>query len=87
MLYNYCIFMHLDEDFNSTSFNITINIGDTYGRANVTLSCDKKMEGVENFSLNLAVIDNNPLLAVVRNTTTVQIFDIIGKQICNRIIY
>ena len=79
--------MHLAEDFNSTSFNITINTGNTYGRANVTLSCDEKMERAEFFRLNLAVIGNNPLLAVVKNTTEVQILDIIGKQICNQMIY
>ena len=70
--------MHLDDDFNSTSFNITINAGNMYGRANVTLKCDKKMEGIESFNFSLAVMGNNPLLAVVKNTTTVQILDIIG---------
>ena len=67
-------------DFNSTPFNITFNAGDTIGRANVTLFCDNKMERFEFFNLSLVLRSNNPQLAVGKNTSTVQINDITGKE-------
>jgi len=71
--------MTLDKDFNSTSFSITINAGDTYGRTNVTLSCDKEMEVIEFFNFSLTVMGNKPLLAVGKSTTKIQILDSVGK--------
>ena len=66
-------------DFNSTPFNITINAGDTIGRANVTLFCDNNMERFEFFNLSLVLRSDDPGLVVGKNTSTVQINDITGK--------
>ena len=49
-----------DEDYNSNPFNITINAGATEGRANISVTCDNKIEGLETFSMRLSIINSSP---------------------------
>lgn len=52
------------------------------GRTNLTLICDNQMEGLEHFNISLFLTSNNPLVAMGKNTSTIQIMDIIGKHSC-----
>ena len=49
----------LDVDFSSNPFNITINAEATDGRANVSVTCDDEVEGLESFDMTLAIINNS----------------------------
>ena len=46
-------------DFNSTRFTITINAGATEGRANVSVTCDDEVEGLETFAMTLTLTSSS----------------------------
>ena len=87
VIVNHFHFIQSAGDFNPSSLTITINAGDMYGRANITLICDEEMEGLEVFKVSLVLTSNNSLVVIGGNTfTVVQIIDIIGKKMCNHYI-
>ena len=63
-------------DFNSNPFNITINAGATDGRANVSVTCDNEVEGLESFDMRLS---SSTGVTLGRDTCEGQITDSTGK--------
>ena len=66
-------------DFNSDPFTITINAGATEGRANISVTCDDVIEGLETFNLTLALVTTNPQITLGTNTAEGEIIDSSGK--------
>ena len=68
-------------DFNSSSFTITINAGATEGRANVSVTCDDEVEGLETFDMTLTLRTNSSSVILGRDTCEGQITDSTGRWI------
>ena len=66
-------------DFNSNSFNITINAGATDGRANISVACDDEVEGLETFDMRLTVTSSSTVVELGRDTCEGEISDSTGK--------
>ena len=54
-IYTYCTIAGSGIDFNSNPFTITINAGATEGRANISVTCDNEVEGLETFDMKLTL--------------------------------
>ena len=67
-------------DFNSNPFTITINAGATEGRANVSVTCDDEVEGLETFDMKLTLTSSSGVM-LGRNVSEGQITDSTGKLI------
>ena len=74
-------FTGLGEDFNSNPFNITINAGATEGRANVSVTCDNEVEGLETFDMTLTLRTNSSSVMLSRDICEGQITDSTGRWI------
>ena len=75
-------------DFNSNPFNITINAGATDGRANVSVTCDNEVEGLESFDMRLTLTSSNSGVTLGGDTCEGEITDSTGKWIvCNSFIH
>ena len=68
-------------DFNSDSFTITINAGVMEGRANISVTCDDEVEGMETFDMRLTLVTDNPLIMLGRDTAVGQIIDSTGNEL------
>ena len=66
-------------DFDSNSFNITIDAGATEGRANVSVTCDKEVEGSETFDMTLTLPGSATGVMLGRDTSEGVITDSTGK--------
>ena len=66
-------------DFNSNPFTITINAGATEGRANVSVTCDDEVEGLETFDMTLTLTSSSSRVMLGRDTCEGQIGDSTGK--------
>ena len=66
-------------DFNSDPFNITINTGATIGRANISMTCDDVVEGMETFDMRLALTSSIAGITLGRDMAKGQITDSTGK--------
>ena len=66
-------------DFNSNPFTITINAGTTEGRANVSVTCDDEVEGLETFDMTLTLTSSNSGVMLGRNTCEGEIIDSTGR--------
>ena len=66
-------------DFDSNSFNITINAGATEGRANISVTCDDEVEGSETFDMTLTLAGSATGVTVGRDTSEGVITDSTGK--------
>ena len=75
---NYCTVIGSDVDFNSNPFNITINAGATDGRANVSVTCDDEVEGLETFNMTLTITSGGTGLKLGNETCEGQITDSTG---------
>ena len=81
-VYNdYCILIGSSVDFNSNSFTITINAGATDGRANISVSCDAEVEGLETFDVKLTLTSNISGVTLGRDTSVGQIVDSTGNEL------
>ena len=69
-------------DFNSSSFTITINAGATDGRANISVTCDDDVEGLETFDMRLTLTSSISGVTVGRDTSVGQIIDSTGNENC-----
>ena len=67
-------------DFNSNPFTITINAGAMEGRANISVTCDDDVEGMETFDMRLTLVTDNPLITLGTDTAVGQIIDSTGMQ-------
>ena len=65
-------------DFNSNPFNITIDAGATDGRANVSVTCDDEVEGLESFDMTLTLTSSSSGVTLGRSTCEGQITDSTG---------
>ena len=74
-------FAGLGVDFNSNPFTITINAGATEGRANVSVTCDDEVEGLETFDMILALRTNSSSVMLGRDICEGQITDSTGRWI------
>ena len=66
-------------DFNSNPFIITINAGATEGRANVSVTCDDEVEGLETFDMTLTLTSSSSGAMLGRDTCEGEISDSTGK--------
>ena len=78
VLCNYYTAIGSGVDFNSDPFNITINAGATDGRANVSVTCDDEVEGLETFNMTLTITSDSPGVILGRDTCKGQINDSTG---------
>ena len=66
-------------DFNSDPFTITIGARATEGRANISLTCDDEVEGLETFDLTLTLTSSSSGVTLGRDTSEGQINDSTGR--------
>ena len=66
-------------DFNSDLFTIIINAGATEGRANVSVTCDDEVEGLETFDMTLTLTSSSSGVMLGRDTCEGEISDSTGK--------
>ena len=71
----------MGKDFNSEPFNITIKAGSINGSANISITCDGVMEGMETFNISLKLATDNPQVLIDKNEAMIQIVDSTGKQV------
>ena len=83
LLTNYCTVIGSGVDFNSSSFTITINAGATEGRANVSVTCDDEVEGLETFDMTLTLTSSSSNVMLGRNTSEGYINDSTGNLTIN----
>ena len=69
-------------DFNSDPFTITINAGATEGRANISVTCDDEVEGLETFDMTLNLTSSSSGVTLGRDTSEGQITDSTGNELC-----
>ena len=72
-----CIYIGSGVDFDSDPFTVTINAGDTEGRANIAVTCDDDVEGSETFDMTLTSSATG--VTVGRDTSEGVITDSTGK--------
>ena len=75
-------FTGLGLDFDSNSFNITIDAGETEGRGNVSVISDDAMEGLETFNMILSLVTEDSQITLGRDRSEGQIIDSTGKRWC-----
>ena len=85
LLNNVHTFIGLGTDFNSDPFTITIDAGATEGGANVSVTCDDEVEGMETFDVRLTLTSSSADVILGRNTSVGEIIDSTSMYIilCN----
>ena len=78
---DHCILIGSGVDYNSDPFNITIDAGATEGRANISVTCDDEVEGMETFDMRLKLASNGTGVVLGRETSVGQIVDNTGTYI------
>ena len=73
-------FIVLGEDFNSSPIDLMIKAGAMNGHANISVTCDNVVEGIEMFDINLELKMDNPLVIIGRSKSIGQINDSTSKQ-------
>ena len=68
-------------DFNSDPFTITINAGATDGRANISVTCDDEVEGLETFDMRLTLTSSSPGVTLGRDVSEGRITDSTGSEL------
>ena len=68
-------------DFNSDSFNITINARAMEGKANISVSCDDEVEGLETFDMRLTLASSSTGVTLGRDTSVGRITDSTGNEL------
>ena len=68
-------------DFNSNSFNITINAGAMEGRANISVSCDDEVEELETFDMRLTLTNSSTGVTLGIDTSVGRITDSTGNEL------
>ena len=68
-------------DYNSSSFILTIDAGDMEGRANISVTCDDEVEGVETFDMRLTLTSSSDGVTLGRDTAVGQITDSTGNEL------
>ena len=68
-------------DFNSNSFTIIINAGAIDGRANVSVTCDDEVEGLETFDMRLTLTSSISGVTLGRDRSAGQIIDSTGSEL------
>ena len=79
------LYIGLGTDFNSDPFNITTDAGATEGRANISVTCDDEVEGMETFDMRLTLTSSSADVTLGRNTSVGEIIDSTGMYniLCN----
>ena len=75
---DHCILIGSGVDYNSDPFTITIDAGATEGRANISVTCDDEVEGMETFDMRLTLTTSIPGIALGGSTSVGQIIDSTG---------
>ena len=78
---NYLILIGSGVDYNSSSFTVTIDAGDMEGRANISVTCDDEVEGVETFDMRLTLTSSSDGVTLGRDTAVGQITDSTGNEL------
>ena len=66
-------------DFDSNPITIIFGVGEVSKTVNISVSCDKLVEGEERFDIRLSLPSNNPQLSLYRQTSTGRIRDSTGQ--------
>ena len=75
---DHCILIGSGVDYNSDPFTITIDAGATEGRANISVTCDDEVEGMETFDMRLTLTTSIPGVVLGRSASVGQIIDSTG---------
>ena len=67
-------------DFNSSPITLTINAGATESRANISVTCDDEVEGLETFNMTLTLTSNANGVMLGRDTSEGVIVDSTGTS-------
>ena len=67
-------------DFDSNPINIMFAAGEVSKPANISLICDKTVEGREKFDIRLTLTSNNPLVRTGRDRSAITIRDSTGND-------
>ena len=81
MTINYLILIGSGVDYNSTSFTVTIDARDMEGRANISVTCDDEVEGLETFDMRLTLTSSSDGVTLGRDTAVGQITDSTGNEL------
>ena len=81
-----CMYIGSGIDFDSDPFNITIDAGATSGRANISVTCDDVLEGLESFDIRLTLTSNISGITLGMDTAQGEITDSTGKWISGLLI-
>ena len=68
-------------DFNSDPFTMTINAGAAEGRANILVTCDDEVEGLETFDMTLTLTSSSPGVTLGRDTSEGRITYSTGNEL------
>ena len=68
-------------DFNSDPFTITIGARATEGRANISVTCDDEVEGLETFDMTLTLTSSSSGVTLGRDTSEGRITDSTGNEL------
>ena len=69
-MYHIVIDVGSGKDYNSNPFNITIDAGATEGRANISVTCDDEIEGLETFNMTLSLANGSSKVILGRNISS-----------------
>ena len=84
---DYCLLIGLGVDFDSNPINVIFSPGEVSKSVNISLICDKIVEGRERFDISLTLISNNPQVRTgSRDRSTIAIKDRTGRC-CSGIVY
>ena len=72
------MYVGLGIDFDSNAFNITFEAGENFGSYNLSITCDKLIEGEEIFYVTLT--SDDPQITINDDTALVAIIDSTSKS-------
>ena len=76
---DYCTLLGSGVDFDYNPINITFAAGEVSKSVNISVTCDKIVEGTERFEIILILTSNNPQVRTDRDRSQGRIIDSTGK--------
>ena len=67
-----------DVDFDPNPISITFGVGEVSKGVNISVSCDKEVEGDERFDITLSMLSNNSQVTTGRSRSIGRITDSTG---------
>ena len=66
------------EDFDSNPIIVRLGVGEMSKGVNISVNCDKEVEGEERFEMRLSLLSNNPQVIAGRSRSSGRITDSTG---------